>query len=390
VRRILYVSGSRADYGPARSVLKEIRERPGLSLEILATGMHLEPRHGETVREIEGDGFVVGARVVAAAENDSTEAMAAALGRTLEGMSRAIAARAPDVLLLLGDRGEQLAAAVAGAMMNTCVAHLCGGMVSGSIDDSIRNAITMFAHVHLVAWDEAARRVVGMGEEPSSVHIVGLPGADIRPDAVYDREETLRYAGLPPGSRYVLMVQHPVTHSAESAGAEAVETLEALVALGMPALLCNPNNDAGGRAILREQRRYAEEYPFLDVLPPPGSRQRYASLMAHAALQVGNTSSAVVEAVSVGLPVVNVGMRQRGREHLGCLVNAAPERTEILSAARVCLFDQDYRRRLQTAAERFEKISTPERVADILMALDPTVGRRPKPRRVPSGSGWTP
>lgn len=379
MRRVLYVSGTRADYGPARRTLKTIAARPGLSLGILVTGMHLDPHHGETWKEIKADGFEILERVPAPPKRDSTALMGVSYGRLLEGIAPAIGRTRPDILLVLGDRGEQLMAAIAGALQNVLVVHLCGGSLSGSIDDSIRHAVTKFAHYHLVACDADRERVVQMGEDPETVRTVGLPGADIRQDVRFTREEVLSFVGLPPGAQYVLVVQHAVTHSSEAARSEISETLEAVVELGLPALLCNPNDDAGGRAIMEVMGAYAGRHPTLRVLPPPGSREMYASVMAHAAVQVGNSSSGIVEAGSVALPVVNVGERQRGRENLGRIINAPHERKQIHAALRRCLSDEDYRRGLREWADKLATAPTESLIADELETLN--LGRAAKPKR---------
>ena len=338
MRQVLYISGSRADYGPARRVLQAIQADPKLALSILVTGMHLDPVHGETWHEIAADGFTIAECVHGRVTGDSLTAMAASVGLYLYGMSQAIARIRPDIVLVLGDRGEQLAGAMAGAFLNIVVVHLCGGSISGSIDDSVRHAITKFAHYHLPAFEEHARCISQMGEDPATVRVVGLPGGDIRPDVTISRDEICTELGLPPDRPYLLVIQHSVTHSQAEASQQIAETLEAVVALGYPTLLANPNDDAGGRAILAKMREYAERYAYLHILPPQCSRERFASIMAHAGALVGNSSAGIVEAMSVGLPVVNIGDRQRGREYLAYLLNIGYDRAQIRQAVETALF----------------------------------------------------
>jgi UDP-N-acetylglucosamine 2-epimerase (non-hydrolysing)/GDP/UDP-N,N'-diacetylbacillosamine 2-epimerase (hydrolysing) len=379
MRRVLYLSGSRADYGPARRTLQAIRSSADLRLSVLVTGMHLDPLHGETWREIVADGFEIAERVEGRVGGDSLAAMAATIGRYLYEMSGAMERLRPDILLVLGDRGEQLAGAMAAAFQNITVAHLCGGSLSGSIDDSIRHAITKFAHYHLPAFEEHARRIRQMGEAPERVRVVGLPGADLRADVAYTRAEICRDYGLPVDEPYLLVVQHSVTQSQGEAGAQIVETLEAVVSSGLHALLANPNDDAGGRVILAKMEEYAARHERLHVLPPPGERGRYASIMAHAAAQVGNSSSGIVEAMSISLPVVNIGERQRGREHLSCMLNVGHDRREILRAIREALHDEEYRARLREFSARMSAQDTPALVQKFLRELDTGAGARPKP-----------
>jgi len=377
MRDVLYVSGSRADYGPAREVLQSIQTSPRLRLSILVTGMHLDPLHGETWREIAADGFIIAARVPGRLACDSLAAMAGSVGLYLYGMSEAIERIRPDIVLVLGDRGEQLAAAMAAAFQNTVVVHLCGGSLSGSIDDSIRHAITKFAHYHLPACEEHAQRIIQMGEDPATVRVVGLPGGDIRPDATLSRSAVCAELGIPGGRPYVLVVQHSVSQSHHAARGQIIETLEAVAALGHHTLLADPNDDAGGRAILAEMRAYSARYPHLHILPATGSRERFASIMAHAGVLVGNSSCSIAEAMSAGLPAVNIGDRQRGREHLACLLNVGYDRAEIARAIQLALEDHEYRKSVAEFVSPLIR-DTPRAVTNVLENLDLSVPTHPK------------
>ena len=378
MRKVLYISGSRADYGPARGMLQAIQADPDLALSILVTGMHLDPVHGETWQEIAADGFTIAERVYGHVTGDSLAAMGASVGLYLYGISQAIARIRPDIVLVLGDRGEQLAGAMAGAFQNIVVVHLCGGSISGSIDDSIRHAITKFAHYHLPAFEEHARRIIQMGEDPARVRVVGLPGGDIRPDVTVPRDDICTEFGLPTDRPYLLVIQHSVTHSQAEAGEQIIETLEAVASLDYPTLLANPNDDAGGRVILAKMNEYAERYDHLHILPPQCSRERFASIMAHAGALVGNSSSGIVEAMSVNLPVVNIGNRQRGREHMAYLLNVGYDRAQIRCAIETALNDADYRRQLADFASQMMVRDTAVEVVDCLRSLNLHIGTHPK------------
>jgi UDP-N-acetylglucosamine 2-epimerase (non-hydrolysing)/GDP/UDP-N,N'-diacetylbacillosamine 2-epimerase (hydrolysing) len=359
--------------------LQAIKASEDLELGVLVTGMHLDPVHGSTWEEIAADGFSIAERVEGRVKGDSLAAMAASVGLYLHEMSLALERLKPDILLVLGDRGEQLAGAMAAAFQNITVVHLCGGSLSGSIDDSVRHAITKFAHYHLPAFAEHARRIIQMGEMPERVRAVGLPGGDIRPDVTHTREEICLDYGLPTDEPYLLVVQHAVTQSQGEAEAQIIETLEAVVASGYHALLANPNDDAGGRVILSRMKEYARQHARLHILAPPRNRERYASLMAHAAAQIGNSSSGIVEAMSVSLPVINIGERQRGREHLSCLLNVAHDRSQILEAIKTALHDEEYRGRLHDFAARMGQHPTASLVLECLRELDVQAASRPKP-----------
>lgn len=379
MRKILYISGTRADYGPARRLLLALQNDNECELSLIVTGMHLDAVHGETWREIERDGLHIAERLYGRVAGDSLEAMVASIGLYLYGMSQIVARLKPDIVLVLGDRGEQLAGAMAAAFQNIAVVHLCGGAISGSIDDSIRHAITKFAHYHLPGFDEHARRIEQLGEDPDSIQVVGLPGGDISHDVSISRVEICQRYDLLPDSPYLLVVQHPETHTHAAVSEQIEETLAAIAVLPYPALLANPNDDAGGREILACMQGYASRYPDLHLLPPPASREVFASIMAHAGVLVGNSSSALVEAMSVGVPVVNIGDRQRGREHLAHWINVKYQRDDISRAITQTLNDETYIAGLSRFSAGLKKRQTEAMILDFLKAVDLGAGHRDKP-----------
>ncbi len=378
MRHILYISGSRADYGPIRRTLQAIQTEPDFCLSILPTGMHLDPAHGETWQEIARDGFTIAAPVNGYLHGNSLSNMASSVGLYLFSMSQVMEAIKPDIVMVLGDRGEQLAGAMAAAFQNIVVVHLCGGSLSGSIDDSIRHAITKFAHYHLPASEEHARRIRQMGECSSRIKIVGLPGGNIKPDVVYPRSAICQELDLPEDVPYLLVNQHAVTHSQDKAAEQIIETLEALVSLPYPALLANPNNDSGGHLILAKMHEYAANCPHLHILPPVCSRELFASIMTHAGAMIGNSSSGIAEAMSINLPVINVGNRQHGREHLACLINTDYDRQQIIQAVNTALFDPVYRKRLAEFKSPLIRSETEKVIVNFLHEIDVTAGSRPK------------
>jgi len=378
MKHVLYISGSRADYGPLRKTLQTIQAEPGLKLSILATAMHLDPAHGETWQEISRDGFNLTAPVYGCLRGDSLSAMASSIGLYLFGISQVIAAVKPDIVMIPGDRGEQLAGAIAAACQNIVVVHLCGGSLSGSIDDSIRHAITKFSHYHLPAAYEHAQRIMQMGECPSRVQVVGLPGGNIKADIIYSREEICKELHLPQNIPYLLVNQHAVSHSYNTAQNDIIETLEAVASLSYPTLLANPNNDSGGQVILEQMHKYAARFPHIHVLPPIKSREKFASIMAAAGVMIGNSSSGIVEAMSVTLPVINVGDRQRGREHLACLLNVDYNRRQIIKAIKTALYDPVYRQRLADFKSPLIRNDTEKLIVNFLHKINVDSATKPK------------
>ena len=378
MRKVLYISGTRADYGPARRLLLKIQEHSEFELGILVTGMHLDPSHGDTWTEIEEDGLNIVEKIPGRLVGDSLSAMSASVGLYLYGMSYAIDWYEPDIVLVLGDRGEQLAGAMAAAYQNITVAHLCGGTFSGSIDDSIRHAITKLAHYHFPGFDEAAERIVQMGEHPDRVKVVGLPGGDINPNVKYTKSEICEKYKIPEEEPYILVIQHAVTQSQSESAKQIIETLEAVASLKLAVFLANPNDDAGGKEILNKMKEYAAKYAGLQILQPPKSRELFASIMAHAGVIVGNSSSGIVEAMSVQTPVVNIGDRQKGRESLSFLLNVDYQKEEIMKAIEKALNDLDYYEDFKSFLSTGIISNTEELIIKELEIMDLNVSNKPK------------
>jgi len=368
MRRVLAVTGSRAEYGAMRPVFAAIRDTPGLALELLVTGMHLAPEFRASLAEIEADAFAPRRVVDVRAADGSGRAMAQALGHGLAAMAEAIAEAAPDVVLVQGDRGEMLAAAAAAAHLNVPVVHMSGGDRTGTIDDAIRNAITAFSHVHLTTCVQSTARVVAMGEAPGRVFEVGEPALDVilALDPV-PRESLAREIGIDLDRPFALATQHPVTDEAHAGAAQLVETLEALAALRLPTVFTYPNTDAGGAAMtaVLEQWRGRD---FLRVVPHLGS-QRYLSLMRLAAVLVGNSSSGIIEAPSFRLPVVNVGTRQHRRTRACNVIDAPHDRDAIRHAIERALGDPAFRAGLADCRNPYGDGTCARRTADLLLRL---------------------
>jgi UDP-hydrolysing UDP-N-acetyl-D-glucosamine 2-epimerase len=329
--RLLVVTGTRADFGLWMPVLREA-ERRELEVELLVTAMHLDPRYGETVREVREFGTLIAAEVRCTADGDGLADMASSLGVALEGMAPVIAARRPSWLMLLGDRGEQAAAALAALHLGTPVAHLHGGEVShGAVDDTLRDVVTRVAHLHLVATDDAAARLRAMGEEAWRIRRVGAPGLDLlREEAQGDLSGLRRAHGLGEGP-YLLVVQHPETVGQVNPRHDMQQTLNAIATVGLPALLVGPNADAGGRAMSEVAERGSLS-TVASLL-----RAEFATLLGGAAAIVGNSSSGIIEAPLLGIPAVNVGERQAGRTRGDNVIDVPADAGAIVAGIRSAL-----------------------------------------------------
>lgn len=335
-QRICVVTGSRAEYGLLHWVLHDLRADPGVDLQIVATGMHLAPEFGLTVREIEADGFVVAWRVPMLVAGDTPASVTRSVGLGVIGMSEALEALAPDVVLLLGDRFEILAAAQACLLHRVPLAHIAGGDVTeGAVDESIRHAITKMAQVHFVTNDEAGRRLRLMGEDPQRVHVVGSPGLDhLRRCPLLDRPALEAALNAPLLERNLLVTFHPVTLAGDDGRAQFEALLAALDASGPHTALwfTRPNADTGNRALATRLDEWAAARPDRTRVYTSLGQQRYLSLMAQVNAVVGNSSSGLYEAPSLGVATVNVGDRQQGRLAASSVLHCPPERVAIEQA----------------------------------------------------------
>ncbi len=316
MRKVLYLTGTRADFGLMASTLARIATHPRLSLQVAVTGMHLSEAYGLTVREIEAAGLPIVARIPTGVDDRSADAMALGIGQTLAGLTHALREHRPDIVLVLGDRGEMLAGAIAAIHQGIPVAHLHGGERSGTVDEPVRHAITKLSHWHFVATEESRERVVRMGERREHVWVTGAPSLDgLADEAGLPREATLQALGLDAGDRYALVLFHPVVQEAGDAPAQTRALHDALqrqlAATGRRIVWLDPNADAGSGGILQALEGAAgQTLRRIRHLP----RRQYLAALRHADLLAGNSSSGIIEAASFGTPVVNVGSRQRARQ----------------------------------------------------------------------------
>ena len=334
-RSICVITGGRAEYGLLQWVMHEIRAAPGLELQLIVTGSHLEPRFGMTVEQIEADGFAIEARVPLGLESDAPGDLARAMARCLEGTSEAHARLRPDLMLVLGDRYEILAAAQAAMLHRVPLAHIAGGDITeGAFDESIRHALTKLAHLHLTTTAEAAARVARMGEEPWRIHVVGSPGLDqLRRLQLLEGEGLEAALGASLGQRNLLVTYHPATLETDRGLGGFQALLDALDALPREIVkwITRPNADPGGSAIEASLDQWAARREDVRVFASLG-QLRYLSLMARVDAVVGNSSSGLYEAPSLGVPTVNVGDRQKGRLAAASVIHCPDEPTAIVAA----------------------------------------------------------
>ena len=342
-RRICVVTGGRADYGLLQWVMHDIRAAGDLELQLIATGSHLEAGFGMTADQIEADGFRIDARVPLDLEADGPGATVEAMARCLTGVSDALEALRPDIMLVLGDRYEILAAAQAALIHGVPIAHIAGGdTTEGAFDESIRHALTQMAHIHLTTNETSARRVRQMGAAPERVHVTGSPGLDqLRRLSLLDRAALEAAVGAALGARNILVTFHPVTLNDDRGQAEFEALLTALDALSRDVVkwITRPNADPGHGAIEARLDAWARDRPDVRVFASLG-QLRYLSLMAQVDAVVGNSSSGLYEAPSFGVPTVDIGDRQKGRLAAASVIRC-PAQAGAITAAVEAAFRLD-------------------------------------------------
>lgn len=329
MRHICYVSGTRADFGLMRRTLDAVSRGNNLRLSIIATGMHLDERYGLTIRDIKAAGLPVAAEIRIESEGLATGVgMAHGISRMLEGVVDAFKRLRPDLILLLGDRGEMLAGAIAALHLNIPIAHVHGGERSGTIDESVRHAISKLSHFHFVATEQSRERLIRMGELSERTFVTGAPGLDgILQDASVSRTELLADLRLDSRQPISIFSFHPVVQEVGAVGVATSMVLEYLLRQGIQVVALKPNSDAGAAEICAALDRQAA-HPALRVITHM-PRHVFLSLMAVANLMVGNSSAGIIEAASFGLPVINVGSRQNLRERNANVFDVEP-RADVL------------------------------------------------------------
>ena len=335
-RKVCVVTGSRAEYGLLRRLLRAIQSDSELTLQIIATGSHLSPEFGSTYTQIEKDNFRADRSIEMLVSSDTRVGMVKSIGLGMIGFADALNELQPDLVVLLGDRFEILASALAAATLDIPIAHVHGGEVtSGAIDDSFRHSITKLAHFHYVAAESYRKRVIQLGEHPSRVKVVGGLGIDNISDQVqFSRTELESSLGVVFRERNLLITYHPVTHHLSNTEQEITELLIALDELKNTTLIFTyPNADPQGRLVVELIKRYVDKNSHAYLVSSLGS-ERYLSCVLHCDGVIGNSSSGLLEAPSLRRGTINIGTRQEGRLQAKSVINCEANRSSIDKAIK--------------------------------------------------------
>lgn len=376
-RRIAIFTGNRAEYGLQFPIIKAISEHPDLEYYLLVSGAHLKQGFGRTLKEIEDNGFKIHAQVKIDMPDDTLVATAHAIGSGIVSISKVLADLRPDALVVYADRFESLAAMVAGTQMGIPTAHVEGGDYTegGALDDTVRHAMTKLAHLHFTTNEEAAERVRKMGEEPWRVFNVGFPALDLVKAGIFAKpDEIYQKYGLERNRPVLLFTQHSVTTEFEDAAAQVRPSLAALEdaanELGCQIILTYPNDDAGGKRIVKELEAFAaKKLPFVQLHPNLG-RFNYHGVLNIAAACLGNSSSGIKETPAFGCPNIDIGSRQRGRLRAANVIETGYDKDEIKAAIKKCLIDEDFKRRVKTCDNPYGAGNAGPRIAATLASIE--------------------
>lgn len=369
MRKIAVVTGTRAEYGYLKPLMEAIEHDNELELIPIITGMHLLSDYGNTYKIVEND-FSKSVKVPMALNGDTLKDMANYFASGVKNFAEYFTKNSPDIVIVLGDRSESFAAAVVAMYLNIPVAHISGGDVSaGTVDESIRHAITKIAHIHLVHTQENADRVEKMGEDKKRIFVTGALTLDtILNKDLQTKEEIFKKYNLNSDITTFLVVQHPITTLKDRGYSQMKELFLALDELKQQTIVLYPNCDAGGKKLINLIEKY-ENKDYINAfksLP----HEEYLSLMKAANLMIGNSSSGIIEAPSFKIPVINIGNRQKGRSRTENIIDVDPEKDKILKAIDFALNDKGFLKKIEICKNKFGDGNASQKIVKILKDIE--------------------
>ena len=334
-RKITITTGTRAEYGILRPILKKIVSRKKLQSFLIVTGTHLSKKHGMTINEIKKDKFKIYQTFKFLPNDDTGFSAAKSLGEGVVQFAKIFKKIKPDINLILGDRDEMLASAIVAYHMNIPNAHIHGGDVSRNIDEYTRHAITKISNIHFPSTEKSKRRIVKMGENPKFVFLPGSPSIDeLRSNKILNKKQFENKYGFQVTKNLIVLIQHPVTTQITNTKKHIQNTLKAIEYFGYTTIIIAPNSDAGSNTIFQNIRHFAKSHNFVKIFPSL-PRSDYLYLIKNCGVLVGNSSSGLIEASYFGTPAVNIGIRQQGREKSKNVFDAKSE--SVISIKRAIL-----------------------------------------------------
>jgi UDP-hydrolysing UDP-N-acetyl-D-glucosamine 2-epimerase len=367
-RKIAVVTTSRADYSHLYWPLHDLACHSDVDLRLIVMGPHLSPEFGHTVRDIEKDGLQIAARIECLLSSDTDVGMAKTIGMATLSLADCLGQMRPDLILLIADRYEMLAPAAVALALRIPIAHIEGGEISeGAIDNTVRHTLTKLSHVHFTSTFQARDRVIAMGEEEWRVHRAGAPSLDHpRRNTLLTREQLEALLQIDLTNPSAVVAYHPVTILRDTTQ-EAEALFAALLEVPGQILFSYPNTDAGSRELIQRTEQFLAQRPDARVFVNLGALN-YWSLLRYADLMIGNSSSGIMESPSFALPTVNVGIRQQGRERSPNILDAAPEKGDILAKVKIAR-SEEFRRPLDGMQNPYGDGHASEKIVSVLTSV---------------------
>ncbi len=366
-RKILCITGTRADYPRVKSVLYDIKKRDNLDLKLIVTGSHLLKEYGYSINEVIEDGFNIDKKIpMFLGDYNTPLGMVESVSRCISGIGQSLNEYNPDLVLLTVDRVETMAAAVAVSLMNYPIAHIQGGEVTGTIDESIRHAVTKLSHIHFPATKDAAERIIRMGEIPESVYQVGCPYIDIINNIKKKSKSQLsKKYEFSENKKLIIFTQHPVTTEYGHSFEQIHITLNSLKNFSdCQVIAFSSNTDAGGKEIIEAIKK---EKNFIMI--PNMISSDFLSLMACSDVMVGNSSAAIREAPSFKLPAVNIGTRQNGRLRAKNVIDVNFNKKEIINGINKALYDKNFIDSINNITNPYGDGNSAKKIVDVLESI---------------------
>mgnify|MGYP000064594579 FL=1 len=331
-KKIVFLTGTRADFGKLKSLIKITQKTPRFDVQIFVTGMHLDKKYGSTVNEVYKSGFK---NVYTFKNYAGAEFMDRTLAKTITGFSEFLEKNKPDLVVVHGDRVEALAGAIVGSLNNTLVAHIEGGEISGTIDELIRHSVSKLSHIHLVANEGAKKRLIQMGELPNSVYIIGSPDLDLMNPAFLPKLKMVKEYYEIPFKNYAIALYHPVTTEYDRIKTHIKIFVDSLIDSGKKYVVIYPNNDLGTEEILEEYKRLENNSSF--KIFPSIRFEYFLKLLKEAQFIIGNSSAGIREAPCYSVPTIDIGTRQNNRHKANSIYNVTHNTKELLNTIEIVL-----------------------------------------------------
>lgn len=365
-------TAARSEYSHLYPIMKEIKKNNNLSLKIIVSGMHLLDAFGRTVEQIENDGFTIDYKIPVPEYEDNNEYMSQIAGLITSQLGKILRKEKIDVLLLLGDRFETLAAAFAAFLFNIPICHIAGGDLSGNIDDSLRHAITKLSQIHFCLTERSKKRVLQLGEESWRVHVVGSPTIDYIniQGGLLSKEEVYKSFSLALNCSYIVLIQHSETgFNSEGAQTDQIlSSLDAIKELDKETIIIYPNYDTGGSKIIKELEKLEKlsKIRIYKNLPT----KTYLSLLKYCSVLIGNSSSGIIETSAFSIPAINLGSRQKNRERDRNVIDIPYDKNMIVDIVNRILTDEKYRAELSKTSKIYGDGQTAKKICKVLQTLE--------------------